>query len=224
MKGQLAVLALWIPVFVSAAHASTIPCTEVPLLSPDGIRVCSDAPQLEASIYALPGSTWNAWANDNPASDGIDGIETGDGDYNDAYLILSFSAENEGTLTWIGSDSTLVNIAGLPPTQFRSSSLISDTATGPIDIGTFAYGEEVVLELITPQGGHYYSGSGRNQGVSHWWIEDPPAASFTIPEPATAGLLGAGFLLLGCASTFRRNVALRPCGSRKTPASTASAG
>jgi hypothetical protein len=93
MNIRTAILAL-IPLSLQAA----------PVLMPDGVNLDPNDPGINATVYAIPGSTWLVGWNDNPVF--------GDFDFNDFMFLVEF-ADGQGTATFTGATSALYNRAYL---------------------------------------------------------------------------------------------------------------
>lgn len=171
-----------------------------PILTWDWVAVSHDDPGLGRAIVAEPGSTWEAWFNDNWGG--------GDYDFNDLVLRISFGLSS-AEVEVIGARALATNVANL-----------GAVTVDRFDIGpkSFAYvaGTELILAAsnITMGGGPYYSGAAsRNpDNTIHWWVQQidgalPPPDSPTqepgsgqlqaVPEPGTFGMLGCVLPLLG---------------------------
>lgn len=171
----------------------------------DSIRVSQTCDGIQSSII-VDGvdRVFIAYGNDNPTTGpigvGTVGIETGDGDYNDAVVQVIVDHNGAAFLGWLSalSDwSSTVSVVGRPGSvdQFRHS----------LSLGTFAIGSEIVLDMhVLQSGADYYSGAiSRNSGYSHWIVQDPATATNT-PEPASLASASIGLALIGFSVVRRR--------------------
>ena len=165
-----------------SARAASISCTEVPVLTPDGVAVCADSPGLGRNIVAIPGATAFVAFNDN--------LGRGDFDFSDAWLSVVFVPNADGlvsaTVKWIGEDSALTNAAGVV-----GYGLVSDARPGPVFSGIYAIDSTVVAEILTGDGRRYYSGpaSINPDCTVHAWVSE-------TPEPAAWLMIALGLGLM----------------------------
>lgn len=97
-------------------HASLL---TYPVLSPDGQPLNPLDPQLGAQIYAIPGSIWEVYFNDNYMNSGP-GVNGGDFDFNDAVLVVNFGLPGSVSLDYFASVSGDVQYIGYSPNPILS--------------------------------------------------------------------------------------------------------
>jgi len=163
-----------------------------PVLFPDGVALNPSDPGLGRLIMAYPGSTWEAWFNDNQNG--------GDFDFNDLVLEIYFGASGDATV--IGFNAQHTNVA-----------TVGGVTLSPSDVGPkiFSYTPNVELVISatnTTLGiGPYYSGpaSRNSDNTIHWWTVQTGGPPQEIPEPATFLTLGSALLAVGFALRRRRS-------------------
>lgn len=164
-----------------------------PVMNPDGIALSVTDPGIGRPIMAIPGSTWDVWANDNwgNAAPGV----RGDFDFNDGHGRVMFLTMGEAT--WMGTNSADVSewiVGGLH---------LGAGSPGPV---TFAYTPNVELVVQfhdTTTDRTYLSGpaSVNPDLAPHVWTEQQTADT---PEPTTLAYMAIGLGLLGMAQLRRR--------------------
>ena len=174
MLKKLLLLTALLPLLVSAT----------PILVPDGVPLDPTDPGLGRQVFAVPGSQWEVWFNDNWGND-YPG-HNGDFDFNDAVAGITFGPLGVGE--FIGSSASDFNILKI------DGIALSRTSPGP---KTFHYapGSEIIVAMVDATTGRYYfSGpASRNQdGVVHAWTQQ-----VGVPEPAVLGMIGLALLVFG---------------------------
>ena len=142
----------------------------LPILEIDGIPVPMDDSRIGAYVYAVPGTNWNVWGNDNAPP------TYGDHDFNDAVMQVQFNMAGIGTATWVGANSAWHN-------HFMVEG--HTVALGSGVVWTPTIGEQVAITLVTQYGATYEIGSKNVLTDQH------------TPEPGTLVLIGAGLIGIG---------------------------
>jgi len=157
-----------------------------PVLFPDGVALNPSDPGLGRLIIATPGSTWEAWFNDNENG--------GDFDFNDLVLQIYFGTSGDATVIGFNSqDNNVATVGGITLSQFD---------VGP-KIFSYTQNVELIISAMdtTLGKGPYYSGpaSRNSDNTIHWWTQQIGGPPEEIPEPATFLTLGSALLVVGLA-------------------------
>jgi hypothetical protein len=160
MRKLLAACLLVLP-----AMASTI---DRPTLATDGLSVDLSVPEIGASVFDVPGSTWQAWFEDTAG--------LGDRDFNDTAVQVHFQGDGAAQLARLGgvtsTDAVLLPLPLLEP------------------------GQEVTLSLVVPSQGWVWQtgpGSRNSDGLPHAWV----ARIEETPEPNECLAVALALLVLG---------------------------
>lgn len=213
IRGPLLLALLLLVIFhiatpsLSATMVNQAGCLMAPILDPDALPICSNAPGLGAPIL-LPAELGTAfdylvWAEDLDGRDfgyNSQGLP-GDGDYNDSVFRVQGAVGEDIFVSWYGNNTVYDNkvyfISGVP--------MLSPTQTsGVIPAGDlFSPGSwpDEPFELIffldsNLTGVNFFTGDGiRNlDGAPHFLVQDLTPPTEPVPEPGTISLFGLGLL------------------------------
>lgn len=163
-----------------------------PVMSPDGVPVSVLDPGLGRLVYAVPGSTWEVWWNDNEGNV-APGVR-GDFDFNDLVNQVVFGGEVvngqvEAVASFVGSAAGDYNVA-----LFSGGQFLSRLQQVPV---TFIVASEAEVKLSMQDMSHgfgvYWTGPAvrNHDNAIHAWVGDT-----STPEPASSSYLMFGLLLL----------------------------
>ena len=151
----------------------SLPAFGLPIFTPDSVTVPLTDPRISQYVYAVPGSTWYVYLNDNPI-----GSKDNDWDFNDGIIRLQFDAQNFLSGYWLGSNSAWTNQITVEGVSLSASNV---TMASPV---AFIDGYRLDITGSSNVGYQYVI------GTQNFLTEQ-------VPEPGTWALMGAGLLAVG---------------------------